>query len=266
MRVPKLLREACSQRSRSAPRRVAARIITALSIASALAGCDDKPKDAPKDAAPAVTASAAASAPPKEPESTTISMDDAAVTINGARVPFEGADPRVRIATELGGKPKIAGEVVPLVVMRPAKATKVAIAVAALKDAKAKSVVVRGQKRDGQMAEIPVTFGASAPCVAAASIGKDVAINVWTIGGTTARRFAKGMAGPDLTLGSEGFRKAIAACDTKVAVLAADESVTWGLLYDLALTTKEDPDPKTKDVAFALTVETAVAGRKVTPL
>lgn len=239
----------------------------AFAIVCTLVACDDKPKESAKDAAPVVIATASASAtPPKEPESTTISMDDAAITINGSRVPFEGAEPRVRIATELGGKPKIAGEAVPLVVMRPAKASKVAIAVAALKDAKAKSVVIRGQKRDGQMAELPVSFGATAPCVAAASIGKDVAINVWTIGGTTARRFAKGMAGPDLTLGSEGFRKAIAACETKVAVVTADESVTWGLVYDLALTTKEDPDPKTKDVTFALTTDAAVAGRKFTPL
>lgn len=240
----------------------------ALGPLALVAGCDDKPKDAPKEApsASATPSAAPSSAPPKEPETTTISMDDAAVTINGARVPFEGAEPRTRIATELGGKPKVAGEVVPLVVMRPAKATKVAIAVAALKDAKAKSVVIKAQKRDGQMAEIPVSFGASAPCVAVAQIGKDVAINVWTLGGTTAKRFAKGMAGPDLTLGSEGFRKQIAACDTKVAVLSADESVTWGLLYDLALTTKEDPDPKSKDVAFALATESVVAGRKVTPL
>jgi len=235
-------------------------------LALALAACDDKPKDTPQLPAAPSAPPAASSAAPKEPETTTVSMDDTAITINGARVPFDGADPRARIAAELGGKPKIAGETVPLVVMRPAKANKVAIAVAALKDTKAKGVVVKGQKRDGQMAEIPVSFGASAPCVAAASIGKDVAINVWTIGGTTARRFAKGMAGPDLTLGSEGLRKAIAACDTKVALLTADESVTWGLLYDLALTTKEDPDPKTKDVTFALTVETAVAGRKATPL
>ena len=48
--------------------------------------------------------------------------------------------------------------------------------------------------------------------------------------------------------------------------MTADESVTWGLVYDLALTTKEDPDPKTKDVTFSLTTDAAVAGRKFTPL
>ncbi len=240
-----------------------------IGLVCAIAACDDKPKDvAPtKDAAPVPLVAATASAAPKEPETTTISMDDTAVTVNGSKVPFEGQNPRARIVTELMGKPKIAGEVVPLVVLRAAKASKVSIVVGALKDALAKSIVVRAQKRDGQMAEAPVSLATPAPCSAVAMIGKDVAISVWTVGGTTARRFAKGMAGPDLTLGSEGFRKTIAACDSPVAVLAADDSVSWGLVYDLALTTKDVAnDPKISALAFGLTIEVPVAGRKVTPL
>ncbi len=194
-------------------------------------------------------------------------MDDTAVTINGSRVAFEGPNPRGRAFGELTGKPKIAGEIVPLVVLRAAKASKVSVVVAALKDAKAKSVVVRAQKRDGQMAELPIDLGTPPPCAAVAMIGKDVAISVWTVGGATARRFAKGMAGPDLTLGSEGFRKTIAACEGHTAILAADESVSWGLVYDLALTTKDVAgDPKLAGLAFGLTIEVPVAGRKVTPL
>lgn len=244
-------------------------MLALLSVLVSTPACDEKTKTSElKDAAVAPTVSAAPSAP-KEPESTTISMDDAAVTVNGSRVAFDAPDARGRITAELSGKPRVAGETVPLVVLRAAKATKVALVVASLKDANAKSVVLRAQKRDGQMSEIPImlTRGAAvAPCSAIATIGKDVAISVWTVGGTTAKRFAKGMAGPDLTLGSEGFRKVIGACDSPVAYLAADESVSWGLLFDLAQTTKDVEDPKLKSLAFGLTVEAPVAGRKVTTL
>lgn len=251
------------------------RIALALALSAhvlSLAACDDKPKDGAKEkdkGAPSATASAPSAAPSAEapePSVTTLSMDDAALTVNADKVPFEGPDAKGRLALALGGKPKIAGETVTLVVMRAAKAPKVTLVAAALKDQKAKGLVLKAQTRDGKMAEIPITFGASAPCVAVADIGKDVAIHVWTLGGTTAKRFAKGMAGPDLTLGSEGLRKQVAACDTKVAVLGADESVTFGLLFDLALAAKDGPaDPKLAGLTFGL-AEGLVAGRKATAI
>jgi hypothetical protein len=252
------------------------RIALALALSAhmlSLAACDDKPKDGTKEkekGAPSATASAAPSAAPSaeppEPTATTLSMDDVALTVNADKVPFEGPDAKGRLALALAGKPKIAGETVALVVMRAAKAPKVTLVAAALKDQKAKGLVLKAQTRDGKMSEIPVTFGVSAPCVAVAAIGKDVAINVWTLGGTTAKRFAKGMAGPDLTLGSEGLRKQASACDTKVAVLGADESVTFGLVFDLALAAKDGPaDPKLAGLTFGL-AEGLVAGRKASAL
>ncbi len=249
--------------------------VLALALVSPLAACDDKAKDGTSNAKEAASASAAvastkpsAQAPKEEPAptQTTLSLDDVALTVNGDRVLFEGPDAKGRIAAALAGKPKIAGEKVPLAVLRAAKTPKVVMVVAALKEAKASGVLVRAQKRDNAMSEIDVSWEAPLPCSAVASIGKDVAISVWTVGGTTAKRFAKGMAGPDLTLGSEGFRKGVNACESGIAILAADESVTWGLVFDLALATKDSPDSK-KLMALKFDLASdAVAGRKVTPL
>jgi hypothetical protein len=50
------------------------------------------------------------------------------------------------------------------------------------------------------------------------------------------------MAGPDLTASTEALRKRTAACDSSVWFLAAADSVTWGLAFDLALRAKV-PDP-----------------------
>lgn len=245
----------------------------ALALASTLAACDDKAKDGTSSAkegasAAAVSAKPSAQAPKEEPAptQTTISLDDVALTVNGDRVPFEGPDAKGRIAAALAGKPKIAGEKVPVAVLRAAKTPKVVLVAAALKEAKAAGVLVRAQKRDNSMSELELSWEAPPPCSAVASIGKDVAISVWTVGGTTAKRFAKGMAGPDLTLGSEGFRKGVNACESGIAILAADDSVTWGLVFDLALATKDSPDSKKlMALKFGLASD-AVAGRKVTPL
>src|SRR5438874_2481100 len=82
--------------------------------------------------------------------------------------------------------------------------------------------------------------------------------------GTTALRFTRGMAGPDLTRGSEGVRKPVAACDSPSWAVATDDNVTWGLAIDLVLAVSSAEDggtpPKARDVAL---VAKAVPGQKV---
>ncbi len=242
-------------------------VLLAWGLSLALAGCDEKPAPATgkADSAPP----AASSAPAPEPPATLIlTVDDKAVTANSTRIPFEGADPRARIAAALAGNPRITGQRVTLAVMRPAKATRVAQAIAALKDAKASSILVKAQKRDGATGEIAVGWDPSPPCAAVAVIGKDVSISVWTVAGTPGQRFAKGLAGPDLTLGSEGFRKAINACDSPIAHVAGDESVPFGLLFDLALTTKDEAAENkiNRALKFGVLLDAPAPGKKVTPL
>jgi hypothetical protein len=230
-------------------------------------GCDEPKKSAPLPELTAKPTVVTPSAPPA-PVMTTVSMDENAVTINGTRVPTEGADFRKRLATELAGKPKIAGETVSFIVTRNAKMHKVASAVLALSDAKANEVLIKGPKRDGSPGELLVGYGGDTPaCSLVAAIGKDVAISIWPSSGGAARRFAKGMAGPDTTLGSEALGKAVAACTSAVAFLGADESTPWGLVFDLANATKETAKSGTINVKrFHLLPDPPTPGRKVASL
>jgi hypothetical protein len=195
-------------------------------------------------------------------------MDETAVTVNGTRVSLEGPDFRAKLAAELTGKPKIAGETVPFIIMRSVKMNKVALAVLALRDAKAKEVTIRGPRRDGSTGELGVSFPApeTASCSAVMAIDTNVTIVTWEVGGGgQVHRYAKGMAGPDTTLGSQGFAKSIAACDSPVALLAGAESISWGLVFDVALAAREAAKPgSTRGQRFVLLPDPGTYGRKVT--
>lgn len=232
--------------------------------------CDDKPTNAAATATAKPTATATASAeppPPPKPTMTYLAVGDDALSVNGTRIEFPGLDPKARMVQELAGKPKIAGEVVSVEIARQTKAPKVAIVLAALKESKATSVTVKTAKRDGAVTDLP--FGwqdGPAGCSAAAFIAKDISISVWPISGQVAKRFAKGMAGPDLTMGGDAFRKAAATCDSPIAYVAADESITWGLVFDLALAAKEGGEGGAfRAQKFGVPLEGPVPGRKVTP-
>lgn len=233
---------------------------------SLVLACDEKPTktEAAASAKPTVTAEAP---PPPKPTMTYLAVNDTAITVNGAPVQFEGLDPKVRIVQELAGKPKVAGEVVTVEIARQTKAQKVAIVLAALKDAKATGVSIKTAKRDGVVTEVPFGYqDAPPPCSAIAFIAKDISISVWPISGQVAKRFAKGMAGPDLTMGGDAFRKASAACDSPMAYVAADESITWGLVFDLALAGKEGGEGGAfRAQKFGVPLEAPVPGRKVSP-
>ena len=238
----------------------------ALATLSLSLACDDKPaKTEPSASAkPAVSAEAP---PAPKPTTTYLAVNDTAITMNGSPVQFEGLDPKGRIVQELAGKPKGAGEGVTGEIARHTKAQKVAIVLAAMKEAKATGVTIKTAKRDGVVTD--VSFGyqdAPPPCSAVAFIAKDISISVWPISGQVAKRFAKGMAGPDLTMGGEAFRKASASCDSPMAYVAADESITWGLVFDLALAGKEGGEGGAfRAQKFGVPLEVPVPGRKVTP-
>jgi hypothetical protein len=234
-----------------------------------LVACDD-PKSS--STSTAVTASAVVSAPnthgpspePPQPSATSVSMDENAVTVNGTRIPTQTADFRQRLSAELMGKPRVANETVSFIVARASKMNKVALAVLSLRDAKAKDAIIKGPRRDGSTAEMRVGFGDAATCTAVAYIGKDVSIAVWGASGTPAKRYSKGMAGPDTTLGSQGLERSISACsDSNVAMLGADESITWGLVFDLGLAARENAKPPFRAERFILLSEAQSPGRAV---
>ncbi len=185
--------------------------------------------------------------------------------IDGDRVDFGSPDPRGRLGLALAGK-KVEGETISVIASRDVKMPKVGSVVAALVAAKAKGIVIKTAKRDKTTAEIPLALGAKHDgCAAVGFIAKDGVINAWPASGAAAARFSRGMAGPDITRGSEGVRKQMASCDAGTWFVSADDAVTWGLVTDLIVAVSEPEDggtpPKAKQVA--LLTKTAVPGRKI---
>ena len=241
--------------------------MTAVAMVSwALLGCD---KDPVKTDPPAPTTTPTNQAPPAPttpaaPTKPQLALDDTAVFIAGERLDLAAPDLKGRIIAALSGKP-VEGETLVLNAARETKMPKVTTLFSALIAKKVKGVEVHTPLRDRSPAEIVfVTNAKPSDCSGVGYIAKDSAITVWPASGATAERFTHGMAGPDLTRGSEGLRKRVLACESSVFFVSADENVTWGLAFDLARATLYPEDaglPKPRSVS--LLVKTPVSGRKV---
>lgn len=238
----------------------------ALSIAGAgVTGCE---KDTPKPGAGAGTASATATpapAPtPTGPTKPQLAVDDTAAFVAGERLEMAAPDPKGRIAGALTGK-QVEGETLVLNASRDAKLPKVAAMFSALLAKRAKAVEVHTPQRDRSAADVVFVLDAKPDgCSTVGFIAKDSAIATWPASGATAERFTHGMAGPDLTRGSEGIRKRVLACESPIWFAAADDNVTWGLVFDLVLAVMRPDDaglPKARSVA--LLTKAPVPGRKV---
>jgi hypothetical protein len=243
-----------------------------MAAALILAACDKEPTklDQIVEAAaapPASSSSTSAPRPPPVPMPPSITVDDSACTIDGEEVLFMAADARDRIAAMLARKPLVEGKVVAFDAAREAKTPRIAAVVAALRKAKAKGASVHTPMRDKTMGQLVVPFAHSAAmeCTPVAMITKDGSIAVWSAGGGTAQKFARGFAGPDMTLGSEGLRKVSAACSSSaVWVLGADDNITWGLTFDFAMRVGGgEAEAGTHPTEAVLAIDAPVPGRKV---
>jgi hypothetical protein len=236
-----------------------------LAVAALLvgaSGCDDKtpPKaETPEAAPPATATTAAAPDPPRAPD---IVVDNATVAVGNDRVSIGETALADKVAVFVTGRPKIEGEVVNVVAMRNAKPGSVAAVVTALRKAKAASVVIKTDSRDGATTPLAVTFPSAAPpdCAAVAWIAKDASINVWPAGGGTAKKLVKGLAGPDMTLGGEAVRKQQQGCSSSALYIGADDVLTWGLAFDLATGVLSGPGARVSSVVL---VSNPVPGRKL---
>ncbi len=244
-----------------------------MAIAGAVfAACDKEPSKldqiveaaaAPPPPPPLVSAPLA----PPTPMAPAITVDETACTINGEEVLFMAPDAKARILALLSGKPLVQGEVVAFDAAREAKTPRIEAVADALSKAKAKGARVRTPMRDTSIGELLLTFahGSPAGCAPVAMVARDGSIEVWSSGGGTAQKFVRGFAGPDLTLGTEGLRKASAACSSPVWLLGADDSIPWGLTFDLAMRARLDTEggAALRAPQVSLLTQAPVAGRRV---
>ena len=231
-------------------------------LAVALVACDEK--ETAKGSQPsATTATTPPPPPPPPPEKPPIVfVEDAALTVSGERIDASG-DVKGRLLAVLSAKPKVSGEVLEIQAVRDVKYPRVAAAVAAVREAKAKGAIVKTALRDNSLGELPLDFAPPAACSPVGMIAKDSAILVWPVGGGTATRFTHGMAGPDMTLGSDGMRKVGASCDSTTFVVAADDGVKWGLVFDLAMAAKTSAAGPPKQTQASIPAEPPVPGHKL---
>lgn len=235
----------------------------AFASLACLASCS-KNEPTKETSAPAPTAStppAASAAKPDAPR-LEIFIDAASATVFGER--FDGAlpDMKGRLGAALA-RPHAEGDPT-VAATRDAKVPLVATVLTALGESKMTGVRVKTVRRDGVTAELPFALGRRRPdCATVGFIGKDGAIAVWPSSGGTAQRFSRGLAGPDLTRGSEGVKRAMAACESPLWAVSADDAVTWGLVADLviAVTSAEAGAPRARELV--LLAHAPVPGRRV---
>jgi hypothetical protein len=233
-----------------------------------VSACDEKGSgsSAAVDAASSASASATviASSPPPAPKPPVITLDDASFVATGDKVDMSAADARGRIVAMLGNKPLVSGQTLELDALRDTTMPRLMVAIGALSDAKVKSLVVKTAQRDHTIGTLNVALdhGIVAPCAAVAMVTKDNAIDVWPQSGAVAQRFSHGFAGPDITLGSAALAKLANACDTSYDFVAGDDTIKWGVVFDLALAASQTPGFKA--TSTIILTKTPVPGRKVT--
>ena len=191
-----------------------------------------------------------------------ITLDDTSFVAAGDKVDLTAADAKGRIVAMLANKPLVSGQTLEVDALRDTTMPHFTTAIDALREAKAKSLTVKTAQRDRSMGSLTVALdhGPVPPCAATGMITKDNAINVWTYGGSVAQRFSHGFAGPDITLGSAAFAKTANACEASVAFVSGDDSIKWGVVFDLALAASQTAGYKPTST---IVVKSAVPGRKV---
>jgi hypothetical protein len=161
----------------------------------------------------------------------------------------------------LSGKPGIEGRTVSFVAMRNAKPSHVAAVAQAIFRAKASGATVKSEARDNTTQGLALSAPATvADCAAVVWIAKNGSIAVWPAGGGSAKRVGRGLAGPDLTLGLAAVRERREGCGAPELVLAAEDTIPWGVAFDLA----EDATSVTSAQATSVVlVMHALPGKKI---
>jgi hypothetical protein len=223
-------------------------------------GCDS-PRTAPESAATSAAAPAPAPAPPLEVQAPEIIVDHANVSVGKNRVSATEPNLADRVSVFLRGAQKIEGQTVDVVVLRNAKPSQAVGVLAALRQSRAVGANVKTETRDGATKALPVAFVTKLPdCATVAWIAKDASLDVWPAGGGRAKRVGRGLAGPDLTLGMDAFRAQSESCEASQFVVGADEAMTWGLVFDVAMEALHQTWTRT---SAAVVIAEATPGRKL---
>jgi hypothetical protein len=215
----------------------------------------------PGAAAPAPEPAPSAAATPPQERAPDIIVDRSSVAVGTDRVATGEPSLDDKVRALVAGRPGIEGRTVSVVVMRNAKPSYVTLVVGALRGAKASAADIKSASRDDTTQTLPLSFATSLPeCAVAAWIAKDGVIDIWPSAGGTVKRIARGLAGPDMTLGTDTARAQWAGCGSPSIAIGAEDTMSWGLVFDLATGILGAPGSR---ASTAILLPTATPGRKL---
>jgi hypothetical protein len=243
------------------------RLTLAFSLGLALMGCEDAPKKNPFDPPPDKPIEPPKSAAPAEPQGPPdLAIDSISPKVGFERENFNFPDGRKKLAAALSAnRSHFEGKETVLRIDRKAKQEWVSAYLAELGGIGVPSVKVKTETREEFPHELVFTpearLASSPPCSTVAMIMADRGTAVWKRSGGVAGRRGKGMAGPDLSMTGETIERVAKSCKQgAVLFVAGAPEIEWGLVYDLAASTKQ---LEVKYEAIALLAETPVPGHKV---
>jgi hypothetical protein len=227
-------------------------LVVAVSGASA---CEDKPLPAASAPSASATVDSTPTPPPKPTLPPTLVVDANGALVAGTRVSLDGSGAPERLKNELAQQREfIEGKEVRCSAERQVKPAYVATMIDALGALGAVKALVRTSTRSefpGEVGFISLERARSSPpCSVVAMITEDRGSAVWSLKGGVAGKRGKGMAGPDLTLTGETVTTHAKQCaDSHTLFVSGATGVEWGLVYDLAASTKTLPKAYFTDVA-----------------
>ncbi|RYE81933.1 MAG: hypothetical protein EOO75_21445 [Myxococcales bacterium] len=234
-------------------------------------GCDKKREQLiEKVAGP----SASATEPPPPPAPRLDRVPDITVDSDGLYMGGERASLAQRDGAQkleaIVARYQLTGKTVVVTALRNARTPHVAAVVTALTDHGAAEILVRTQDRDRKETTLKLTpdrkLGAVPPCSVVTLMLKERQTVSWPQRGGLATKYPRGMAGPDMSQTLDGITKQLKACPSAALLFSGDDSVEWGLTFDLAKLVATAQPPLTVD-RYALLREVPTVGRpaRLTP-
>jgi hypothetical protein len=237
-------------------------------LLAALGGCEDKPAASKAPSDPPSGGTTAQSPPPKPPPDPLAGLvvDELGLYLQTHRIDMGAKDADSKLKAAIAGLP-VKQKAVPISAARNAKTQHVGALARALGDAGASEINVKTPDRTGadvvlKLQPEQIAGGQVPDCAVVAMIKKDNTSAVWRLKGGTATKFLKGLAGPDMSMTYDGMKDQMGSCSSAHWLLAGEENVIWGLVFDLGqIVAKADPPPKATHAV--LVYEAPVAGRAV---
>ncbi len=241
-----------------------------LTCLLAALSCDEPKKTAPvvtQTAAPSGAETPTVSAPPAPPRMPEVTIDTSHVQIGFDELKLGVPSYQDLLKAMIAKVPVAQPERVVLNAARTNKLPDVTNLVYALFDSGARGIEVRTTPRGSFPGKIVITpekaIGAKAqPCSYTGMVLKDLGVTFWHLKGGLAKRYSKGMAGPDFTMMHDSLSKEIDNCSSTVFFFSGEDTGEWGHVFDLA-TSVSSHEPKYRTDTFVLLREIPVPGKPV---